>query len=144
MHKYKLGVLIAVLAAAIIILVLVFSSNSPPIDMSNPASVFCIDQGGDLKMYSDDSGIYGMCSLPGGDIVCEQWAFFRGECPLTAQTKYMRHDCRLDEKQVDVCHEVYQVVCGFSGKGSREYSNGCFACKDADVIFWVTGNCEDK
>lgn len=47
----------------------------------NPASEYCIDQGGTLEIRTDESGNeYGVCILPDGR-ECEEWAFFRGECP---------------------------------------------------------------
>jgi len=47
----------------------------------NPASEYCIDQGGTLEIRTDESGNqYGVCILPDGK-ECEEWAFFRGECP---------------------------------------------------------------
>lgn len=143
MHKYTLRVLLAILIAAIIVLTVVFT-RTPPLDMTNPATVFCLDQGGDLKMITQGEETVGICYLPGGDIECEQWAFFRGDCPITADYKYLRHDCQAEEKSVDVCHQVYQVVCGYDGAGQyKEYSNGCFACKSKDILFWITGHCEN-
>ena len=51
MHKYTLRVLLGVLVAAVIILVFAFTRDLP-FDMTNPATVFCIDQGGNLTMVS--------------------------------------------------------------------------------------------
>lgn len=47
--------------------------------IANPASTNCIDKGGTLKIVDSPQGQYGMCTLPNGN-VCEEWAFFRGEC----------------------------------------------------------------
>jgi hypothetical protein len=56
------------------------TADDPP-QMANPASVNCIDKGGSLKMVEDGSGgQVGMCTLPDG-VVCEEWAYMRGECP---------------------------------------------------------------
>lgn len=62
---------------------------TPPstIGMANPASVYCVEQGGKLEIISEEppeapgggGGQVGMCTLPGGQ-VCEEWAFYRGEC----------------------------------------------------------------
>lgn len=144
MHKYTLGALLTVLIAVIVILIVVFT-RTQPLDMTNPATVFCLDQGGTMKMQTQGNKTVGMCVLPGGDIECEQDAFFRGDCPVTAKYKYLRHECKPEEKNVDVCHDVYQVVCGYDSKGQyKEYSNGCFACKSKDILFWITGHCENK
>ena len=48
--------------------------------IANPASVNCIDKGGKLKIVDGQNGQYGICTLPDGT-ECEEWAYFRGECP---------------------------------------------------------------
>ncbi len=53
--------------------------------LANPASVYCLEQGGTLEIHATDEGEVGYCTLPDGT-VCEEWAFYRGECPApTAQ-----------------------------------------------------------
>ena len=47
--------------------------------LPNPASVFCIEQGGTLEVREGDAGQYGVCIFGDGS-ECEEWAFFRGEC----------------------------------------------------------------
>ena len=49
--------------------------------LANPASVNCINNGGTLSIITEEAGEVGMCTLPGG-VVCEEWAYFRGECPV--------------------------------------------------------------
>ena len=48
--------------------------------MANPASAACTRAGGTLTFVQSDKGEQGMCTLPSG-VVCDEWAFFRGECP---------------------------------------------------------------
>lgn len=49
--------------------------------MANPASVHCVDNGGELKIKKDaDGNEYGLCLLQDGTS-CEEWTYFRGECP---------------------------------------------------------------
>ena len=48
--------------------------------LANPASVYCVEQGGTLRMEENEAGQYGMCTLPDGT-KCEEWAYYRGECP---------------------------------------------------------------
>ena len=48
------------------------------IGMSNPASEFCIQQGGKLEIRQEAEGEAGYCHLPDGRVV-EEWAFFRAE-----------------------------------------------------------------
>jgi inhibitor of cysteine peptidase len=50
-----------------------------PLNMPNPASKFCRDQGYQLEMRTDASGTTGYCVFPDGS-ECEEWAFYRGEC----------------------------------------------------------------
>ncbi|MDK4681315.1 DUF333 domain-containing protein [Kingella negevensis] len=49
----------------------------PAVGMANPASVYCVEQGGKLEVRKDkDGNEYGMCHLPNGK-VAEEWEFFR-------------------------------------------------------------------
>lgn len=52
-------------------------SSSRPIGMANPASVYCVRQGGKLLPQKDAAGnAYALCQLPDGREV-EEWALFR-------------------------------------------------------------------
>lgn len=50
--------------------------------LANPASVYCEQQGGTLEIVDETGGQVGMCTLSDGT-VCEEWAYMRGECPVT-------------------------------------------------------------
>lgn len=50
-----------------------------PLNMANPASVFCEEQGGRIEMREDEHGQYGVCVFPDGS-ECEEWAHLRGDC----------------------------------------------------------------
>jgi putative hemolysin len=52
-----------------------------PLDMANPASVFCVDQGYKLEIRDEAGGQVGYCVFPNG-AECEEWTFFRGECTI--------------------------------------------------------------
>jgi putative hemolysin len=52
-----------------------------PLDMANPASVFCVDQGYKLEIRDEAGGQVGYCVFPNG-AECEEWAFYRGECTV--------------------------------------------------------------
>jgi len=52
------------------------ADNKPQI--ANPASVYCEEQGGILRIEENEAGQYGICVLDG--IECEEWEFYRGEC----------------------------------------------------------------
>ena len=53
---------------------------------ANPASVYCTEQGGTLTLVSTEEGVIGECELADGTI-CEEWAYFRGECPAESTTE---------------------------------------------------------
>ena len=54
--------------------------NNTNTQIANPASVNCIEKGGNLSIVDKPEGQLGMCTLSDGT-VCEEWAYFRGECP---------------------------------------------------------------
>lgn len=58
----------------------------PPVGMPNPASVYCGQNGGTLEIVTADDGSQsGRCVFPDGS-VCDEWAYFRGECgPAVAE-----------------------------------------------------------
>lgn len=57
------------------------AGNKNDANMPNPASVYCEKNGGTLKILTDASGAQsGECTLKDGT-KCDEWAFFRGECP---------------------------------------------------------------
>jgi len=55
-----------------------------PVQLPNPASVYCLEQGGKLEIRKDkEENEYGICVFSDGS-ECEEWAFFREECkPLS-------------------------------------------------------------
>jgi putative hemolysin len=48
--------------------------------LANPASVFCEAQGGQTNIRTESGGEVGYCVFPDNG-ECEEWAFYRGECP---------------------------------------------------------------
>jgi len=60
------------------------STNLPQVNMANPASVYCEQQGNKLEIRTAADGSQsGVCIFPDGS-ECEEWAYFRGECPVVA------------------------------------------------------------
>ena len=53
--------------------------KKPGADMPNPASKYCVDQGGKLEIRDEAGGQAGYCVFPDGS-ECDEWAYFRGEC----------------------------------------------------------------
>lgn len=54
--------------------------STPSTQIANPASEYCVKQGGKLEIIKGDSGEQGMCHLPDGTVV-EEWEFFRQDNP---------------------------------------------------------------
>jgi putative hemolysin len=50
-----------------------------PLNLANPASKYCVDQGGRLEIRDEPAGQTGYCIFEDGS-ECEEWAFYRGEC----------------------------------------------------------------
>ena len=48
--------------------------------IANPASVYCVQQGGRIEIVSTDKGEVGWCILPDGRRI-EEWEFFRSKKP---------------------------------------------------------------
>jgi putative hemolysin len=55
-------------------------TDMPPLNMPNPASVYCEENGNKLEIYTAADGSQsGICIFPEGS-TCDEWAYFRGEC----------------------------------------------------------------
>lgn len=46
--------------------------------IANPASVFCVEQGGTLEIVDEEGGQVGYCNLPDGRRI-EEWEYYRSE-----------------------------------------------------------------
>ena len=51
-----------------------------PTELANPASVFCIEQGGSLDIVDETGGQVGYCTLPDGTRI-EEWEYYRSQNP---------------------------------------------------------------
>ena len=54
------------------------ADRPPPVGIANPASVYCVEQGGKLEIRKTANGEVGYCHLPDGRVV-EEWEFFRSQ-----------------------------------------------------------------
>jgi len=52
----------------------------PAVGLANPASVYCIEQGGTLEAYTTAAGTSNECALPGG-IRIDEWELYRRDHP---------------------------------------------------------------
>jgi putative hemolysin len=61
------------------------ATDMPQVNMPNPASVYCEQNGNRLEIQTASDGSQnGICVFPDGS-TCDEWAYFRGECGLVAQ-----------------------------------------------------------
>jgi putative hemolysin len=61
------------------------ATDIPQVAMPNPASVYCTENGNKLEIQTaSDGSQFGVCVFPDGS-TCDEWAYFKGECGLTAQ-----------------------------------------------------------
>lgn len=61
------------------------ATDMPQVGMPNPASVYCTQNGNKLEIQTaSDGSKNGICVFPDGSI-CDEWAYFRGECGPVAQ-----------------------------------------------------------
>ena len=61
------------------------TTGMPQVNMPNPASVYCTQQGNKLEIRTADDGSQnGICIFPNGS-TCDEWAYYRGECGPAAQ-----------------------------------------------------------
>ena len=60
-------------------------TDIPQVNMPNPASVNCTQNGNKLEIHTAADGSQsGVCVFPDGS-TCDEWAYFRGECGLATQ-----------------------------------------------------------
>lgn len=50
--------------------------HADEVKLANPASSYCITQGGTLSIKSETGGQVGYCTLPNGDVI-EEWKLYR-------------------------------------------------------------------
>ena len=63
------------------------ATDIPQVNMPNPASVYCEQNGNKLEIQTASDGSQnGVCVFPDGS-TCDEWAYFRGECSLAAQKR---------------------------------------------------------
>jgi putative hemolysin len=65
---------------------------TPIIGLPNPASVYCVEQGYELRIVDEPDGQVGMCVFPDGT-QCEEWSFFEGECGQDWAPEPVIHNC---------------------------------------------------
>jgi len=100
-------------------------TNTENTQLANPASTYCVEQGGVLVMNETSSGTQGLCQING--VVIDEWTYFRDN----------HHVCTDEEKNAEICTMEYMPVCG---NDNVTYGNKCSACS-SKIDSWVTGEC---
>ncbi len=67
------------IVSALFLIVSACKDKSNEVQLKNPASVFCGENGGKTSIRIENYGDVGFCLFTDGT-ECEEWAFFRGEC----------------------------------------------------------------
>lgn len=49
---------------------------TPVVNMANPASVYCVAQGGYVVLVTTTAGVRGLCHLPNGQVE-DEWDYYR-------------------------------------------------------------------
>jgi len=61
------------------------ATEIPQVNMPNPASVYCEQNGNKLEIHTAADGSQsGVCVFPDGS-TCDEWAYYRGECGSAPQ-----------------------------------------------------------
>ena len=76
----KIILFFVMFSAVLFLLVACSKKTEDKVQIANPASTYCIEQGGKLEIRDSAEGQYGVCTLPNGT-ECEEWKYFRKECP---------------------------------------------------------------
>ncbi len=66
---------------------ILFIAGCTQANMKNPASEYCVKNGGTLKIVNENGGQVGYCHLSDGR-VCEEWSYYRGHCKMPMEEAY--------------------------------------------------------
>lgn len=82
------------------------------VSVSNPASVNCIEKGGDSVIKDNEDGQYGVCVFDDKS-ECEEWAFFKEECKKgdSPRVEVELNDelTQVEEETEDIEKEVIEI-----------------------------------
>ena len=119
---------------------------TPAAGIANPAAVYCTQQPDtryEIRKNADGSE-YGVCILPGGT-VCDEWAYYRHECPAAAtHTAATTTGAGIANPSATFCvskNYTYQIVTNPDGSqsGNCVFPNG----KACDGWAYFRGECNE-
>jgi len=84
------------------------------------------------------------CVAPNGDVFVEKVLLDEDavdrDLPITKGIN--RHYCTGADRNAGVCITLFEPACGvYYNVKSKTFSNGCVACGDRQVDYWVEGEC---
>jgi putative hemolysin len=121
--------------------------TTPASTIANPAAVYCTQQQGtkyEIRTNSTDGSQYGVCILPDGT-VCDEWAYFRHECPAGATPAVTTAAAGIANPSATFCVSkdyTYQIVTNTtdgSQSGNCVFPNG----KACDGWAYFRGECNE-
>lgn len=117
----------------------VVDNNESVVNMANPASVHCEENGGTIETITNSDGAqFSMCQFE--DYACEEWTFFREECDLDSDAQKIKEaliakGLDLSESKVVIDRHLGKYISGgvipVSGFAGGGY---VFALKEGDEI----------
>jgi len=103
-------------------------SGACQLKIANPASEYCVNAGGNWEEILKENGNYGLCLFE-DNRQCEEWALFRGECPMGG-VKITGYDNR---------EQIYCAITG--GEVSMEENSCSFGETVCDLNDYYNGDC---
>jgi len=106
------------------------------VGLPNPASVYCLKNGGRLEIREDEKGNqYGVCIFSDGS-ECDEWAYFRGECQPAGQ-KSECYPLRLENLKDDFANfsSSQGCLCLSRCPGADLNNDGYLTPEDALIAF---------
>lgn len=85
-------------------------ADMPKLGMANPASEYCVKQGGKLEIKNEQNGQVGYCHLANGQVI-EEWKMFRTDqagC-IPEEAKRLIGQSNLTEAQIQEKSKAKQV-----------------------------------
>lgn len=85
-------------------------ADMPKLGMANPASEYCVKQGGKLEIKNEQNGQVGYCHLANGQVI-EEWKLFRTDqagC-IPEEAKRLIGQSNLTEAQIQEKSKAKQV-----------------------------------